>query len=184
MKLVQGDIGIVSEVDEAKMLVKIKWPMSGVVSPWLMIISPLVYYIPMINEQVACFYDEYRRQGVCFPRARAEGEVEYSDSDIIGLKLDTVEIFISRSTGKVTVITDDEVSVKATKVTLDADEVVVTKKLSVKGDSEFTGKVEGKSTIAATGNITSQADVKAGIIGLLTHKHATAATGPPSIPIP
>lgn len=182
MNLVKGDIGIVSELDPKNMLIRVEWPNSNVVSPWLMVCAPVSYYMPVVGDQVVCFYDEYRRQGVAIGLARKEGDVPFQDSDIVGIDLGTCQIKLSRSTGSVTIISDNEVLVQATKVTIDADEVEITKKLTVAGEATFEAAVTADSTITATGMIESKLDVKGPGVLLTKHIHPTAGVGAPTLP--
>lgn len=182
MKLLTGDIGIISEVDATNMLVRVKMMPSGIVSPPLMFITPGFYYMPQANDQVVCFYDERRNQGVAFGRAWQEGTPQYDDEKIIGIKLEGAEIFIDRKTGEISVSSDKTVTVKATSITLEADTVEITKDLKVAGKSELTGAVSAKGTIEAVGNISTNADVKAQTKSLLTHIHTSAAPGSPTSP--
>lgn len=170
MKLVQGDIAVVTEVDPSNMLVRVNWPAAEVSSPWLMYIVPLGYHMPEINEQVVCFYDEFRRSGVAFGNARKEGDAPFDDKDIVGIDLGSAVLTIKRSSGEIKIQTDGKISVKASEVSIDAPELKVSQKMTVGGALSVTGVIE------------SSMDVKAPGVSLLTHTHVSAAPGSPTTP--
>lgn len=70
-----------------------------------------------------------------------------------------------------TEITSENLTFKATKITLD-------------GKIEVTGKITAQAEIEATGEISSLVDVKANTISLLTHQHTGNQGLPTSPPLP
>lgn len=186
MNIVHGDIGIVSKIDAKNNKIRVSWEVSGgVESPWLLFISPLFYYLPKIGEQVVCFYDQFRRTGVAFGVQYVDGTAPFQDADKVGINLGTMQLVISRSTGKIEITTDDTVTITAKSVKIDADTVEITKELKVSGEATFDAAITAKSTIEATGKISSTTDVAAMGVSLSQHIHPTAGVGAPtSTPIP
>lgn len=185
MELTNGAVGIVSQVDPQLMRAKVKWPTTDTESPWLFVATINGFYnMPELGDQAICFYDRHRQTGIIIGIVYADEDVPYSDDDLMAIKFPGLEIRIAKGTGKVEVISQNEVTVKSTKVTIDADEVSVTKKLTVGGEAQFNDAVKASKTIDATGVIKSMADVQTATLKLSTHMHPTAATGPPSPPIP
>lgn len=184
MKLIEGDISVVSEVDAANNLIRVKWPTTDdeVNSPWLLFISPLFYYLPLVGQQVVCFYDRYRRQGVAFGVQYLDGEAPFQDADKVGIDLGVMQLVISRATGKIEITTDETVTIKAKSVKIDCDSLEVTKELKVGGAATFEAAITAKSTLDATGKITSSVDVAAGATSLKLHTHLSAAPGSPTTP--
>jgi len=155
MNLVDGQIGIVSEIDAKNMKARVTLPTDDFVTHWLHIISWGVYWMPEVKDQVACIFDEEYNQGIIIGIVKKDGDAPYSDADTIGFKIGTAEIKISKASGSITVISNEAVNVKSPKITLEADEVKITKKLSV-GTS-----IEAGSTIDAKGAIKSLMEVTA-----------------------
>lgn len=193
----EGHICIVTDIDAANRKVRAMWPtgeantgdepIDGVPTNWLFVLSWFgVYNMPEVNDQVAVLFDEEFNQGIVIGIVTKDGDAPYSDEDIIGIKLANVEIKITKSTGAITVISSDEINVQGSTVNIEADEVNITGDLSVSGKTDLTGDVTAGAKINATGAIKSTVDVTAGPLNLslLAHKHPTAATGPPSPPIP
>lgn len=184
MKLIDGDIGIVSEIDAANNLIRVKWPTTDdeVNSPWLLFISPMFYYLPLVGQQVVCFYDRFRRQGVAFGVQYKDGEAPFQDADKVGIDLGVMQLVISRETGKIEITTDDTVTIKAKTVKVDCDKMEVTKELKVGGAATFEAAITAKTTIEATGTISSDQDVMTGLTSLKLHTHLSAAPGSPTTP--
>jgi phage baseplate assembly protein V len=98
--------------------------------------------------------------------------VEYADGTSIQYDREAHAYTVSVGTGSV-VVNCKTANVNAEeKVTITAP------------DTEITGNLKVGKKIEAGEDITTPADVKAGDIGLKTHKHPTAAVGSPSPPIP
>ena len=74
-------------------------------------------------------------------------------------------------------------TVKASEVTLDAENVKITGKLDVDGDISSAGNITSDGEIEATGNVKG-ADFATPTLSFLGHTHATAAPGSPSGPMP
>lgn len=107
------------------------------------------------------------------------------------------EINVTAKEGKVNIDCDEATIKAATMVTIDGkltvngeakfkDNVDVDKDVAVTGKLDVTMDIATNGKLSATTGIESTADVTAGagVISLLTHKHPTAAPGPPSTPIP
>lgn len=190
MEVNHGGVGIVSELDAVNNKIRVKWPTAfnaegeeGTVSGWLFwMVRPGEENLPKIKDQVIVFYDQWRRSGIAMGVILKDGDSPFKDADIFGFKFEGIEIQITKSTGAVQVISNNEVNLKSTKVTIDADEVKITKKLVVGGESEFKGNVSAEGKIDAVGVIKSTSDVQAGVIKLLTHTHLSAAPGSPTGP--
>lgn len=183
MDLKEGSIGIVSDLDPVNKKVRVKWPTDNVTSAWLQVISMSgFYYMPQINDQVLCLYDEEWNKGVVLGKLTKDGEAEYDSSNIIGFKLGNVEFKINKSSGAVEVTTDQQVTVKANKVLLDAGNIEISGDLDVKGESKFAGKLSANQNIEAVGTIKSDTDVQTPTVKLITHLHTSAAPGSPTSP--
>lgn len=183
MDLVQGSIGIVSDVDPVNLKVRVKWPTDNVTSAWLHVLTISgLYYLPAVNDQVACLYDEEWNRGVVLGKVTKDGDAEYDSANIVGFKFGNVEIKLNKSSGAVEVVTDQQVTVKANKVILDSSNVEVSGNLKVAGDSSFTGKVSANQNIEAVGIIKSNTDVQTLTVKLNTHLHTSASPGSPTTP--
>jgi len=185
MEITNGAVGIVSQIDPQLMRVKVKWPTTDTESPWLFVATFNGFYnMPELGDQAVCLYDERRQTGVLVGVVYADEDVPYSDDDMLAIKFPGLEIKIAKGNGKVEITSQNDVIVKSSKVTLDADEVNVTKKLTVGGEAQFKDAVKASKTIDATGIIKSSTDVQTSTVKLNTHMHPTAGTGPPSPPTP
>lgn len=180
----QIEFGNVSEIDAENLLVKVVVPSyNDVTTGWLNINLPSGSYdLPAEGDQVMIAMDEGFNTGAVIAFVN-NSKPDFNDAKIIGVQFPGFTVKISKETG------DAELTFNGVfKITADSFELTgdtkITGKLEVSDELTASAKITAKSTIAATGNITSQADVKAGLIGLLTHKHPTAGTGPPSPPIP
>lgn len=164
-------VGIVSELDAENMKAIVKFVPEDIPSNWLQILTtPGFYWMPKVNDQVACFVDEEYNQGIVVGLMLKDGEAVYTDADVFGYKLEGVSVQINRNSGEVIIQSDGDVSLKAGKVSIEAD------KLELKGDLDVTGKID------ATGAITSTTEVQAKLIKLSTHTHTSAAPGSPTSP--
>lgn len=184
MQIKEGSVGIVTEVDATNMKARVKWPADdNMVSDWLHILTfKGAYNIPSINEQVACLYDADFNQGVILGSIVLDGEGPYTDEDILGFKLANIEIKISKSSGEITIITDNVVNVKADKITLEAESVEISKDLKVGGKSTFTGDMSTQGKFDAAGIIKSVTDVQTSTVKLNSHLHISAAPSSPTSP--
>lgn len=182
--------GVVAELDATNARVKVDCDgMRTDWIPWTVArAGPGVraWLCPDVGEQVIvlCPYGD-PAQGVvlgsvyqdAFPaNASAKEQHRFTFADGTRLQYNrsthTLTVDITESTGKV-VINCNTAEVHATeKVTIDTPTTQMT------GDLIVDGKID------AGDNITTPAEVTAGNIGLKTHKHPTAPSGPVSPPVP
>lgn len=147
------------------------FPADGIVSGWLpLIVSKALkdkhYYMPDINEPVACLMDENLEDGVILGATyngnavpgTAQGKdvtsIEFEDGTLISYDRSASKLSI-KCVGKVEIETPDA---------------------EIKGPLKVTGN------ISANGEVTARATSLN--VSLSTHNHPTAPTGPVSPPTP
>lgn len=199
-------IGIVTQLDPATARARVKFPEDdtfteteepGIESYWLQVTHRWTtetkeFSMPAVGSQVVCLMDENLEFGVILaglysdadPRPAAPNtsvHLEFSDGTI--LEYDPAAHLLKADVqGDVEVTATGAATIKAAGITLDGP-VTITETLTVDGDSTLTGKVECMDTLEVTSTATAS-QFTAGVISLTTHKHPTAAVGPPSMPIP
>lgn len=191
--------GIVSERDDPNGKVKVEFAEDGIVSDWLPVVvsralNDKFFSLPDVNEHVACVMDENLEEGVVLGAiydSKQQPAIQGADITAVQFQ-DGTKVSFDRATGVLTIETTGDVNMKAPSVNIDGDlnvdgDLDVTGDCTVGGDINATGNIGG-SDISAGGNISANGDITAGLssvpISLLTHKHPTAALGPPSPPIP
>jgi hypothetical protein len=112
-----------------------------------------------------------------------------SDALYVGGLLNGVPVqFVQFNAEGIRIVSPTLVRVEAPQVDIVAAGGVVNVEaptINLKGDvAQTDGNVTMSGTLDVQGNITTPAEVTAGNIGLKTHKHPTAPTGPVSPPIP
>lgn len=181
-------LGVVSEIDESAARVRVDF--DGMRSDWIAWgerrAGPGVrtWSAPEVGEQVvvACPYGD-PAQGVVVcsiyqddhdapADAATIYRTTYADGTVIEYDRAAHAFKVDVGSGSVTVNCATANITASGKATIDAPETEIT------GDLKVGGKID------AQGDITTPAEVKAGDIGLTTHKHPTAGSGPPSQPIP
>ena len=200
--------GKISELDPNKGLVRVVFEEDGWQSFWLSVVVPKsgqdkYYYMPDIGEHVACLMDENAESGVVLGSvwSKANEPAHDKGKDIASVTFaDGSKVVFDRAAGVLTVETQGNIEVKtADSVSIEAAKTVLVKGpngITLEGDTAIYGKlqvsqnietqasIDVQGGITAMGQIESNTDVKALAISLLTHKHPTAPTGPPSPPIP
>lgn len=181
-------LGVVVELDELNALVRVDF--DGLVSDWLRWSATRAgpgvrtWDAPEVGEQVVvvCPYGD-PAQGIVVASVYQEDfdqpanlktkhRTQYADGTVVEYDRETHAFLIDVGTGSVTINCATATVVATTSVTLDTPTTHMTGDLAVVGG------------ITAGQDITTPAEVMAGEIGLKTHKHPTAATGPASSPIP
>jgi len=193
--------GIISEIDPAKGVARVKFEEDGIVSDWLRISVPNTaankderWYD--LNEPVWCIMDEHAETGVIGGSYYHEGNtppIGNADKRAVTFS-DGTKIIYDRDSGTLTIDCVGDVIVKcenatveaSTKVTVDAPDSEVTGNLKVNGNLDIEGNSNSQGSIHAQGEIMSNTEVQAGIIKLTTHKHSgvTPGGGITAIPIP
>lgn len=180
--------GVVAELDEDAARVKVD--ANGMLTDWIpwpeMSAGPgaVTWSAPEIGTQViigcpdgesanAAVLASYYQEAFDAPaNKKTIHRVRYADGTVIQYDREEHAYTIDVGTGNVFVNCATANVTATEKVKIDAP------------DTEITGNLKVGKKIEAGEDITTPADVKAGAIGLKTHKHPTAATGSPSVPIP
>jgi phage baseplate assembly protein V len=174
--------GTISKIDPDNGLVKVSFPSDDIESDWLPMIkqgtkSNKYFHIFDTGEHVACMMDERCENGVVLGAIYSKDETPgaVKGADVVGVEFsDGTVVKYDRSNSKLTIITEGNVEIEATK-------------LKVTGDLEVTGDVDVTGGISATGDLETNGDIKAptgdvtaGPLGvsLLLHKHIGVTTGP------
>ena len=180
--------GVVAELDEAAARVRVDC--DGLRTDWIPWLAERAgpgvrtWSAPEVGEQVVVVSpcgdpaqgvvigSVYQEDHDAPASVKTTHRTEYADGTVVEYDRETTTLTVDVGTGNV-IVNCANANVNATeKVTIDAP------------DTEITGNLKVGKKIEAGEGITTPADVKAGAIGLKTHKHPTAATGSPSVPIP
>jgi phage baseplate assembly protein V len=163
--------GFISSIQPESGRARVSFPADGIVSGWLpLIVSKALkdkhYYMPDINEPVACLMDENLEDGVILG-ATYNGNATpgtANGKDITSIEFeDGTLISYDRSTSKLTIDCAGKVEIITEEATIDGDLVV-------------TGKVE------ATGEVSTGVGVARVALGTHIHPTGTGPSGPPTRP--
>lgn len=147
------------------------FPADGIVSGWLpLIVSKALkdkhYYMPDINEPVACLMDEHLEDGVILG-ATYNGNVtpgSAKGADVTSIEFeDGTLISYDRSSSKLSIKCVGKVEIETP-------------------DAEIKGPLKVTGNISANGEVTARATTLN--VSLSTHNHPTAPPGPVSPPTP
>lgn len=181
-------IGVITELDAAQARVRVD--ADGLLTDWLPWCERRAgpglrtWAAPEVGEQVlvVCVGGDpaqgvvvgslYRDDHDAPADAETVARALFGDGTVVEYDRDAKVLTVDVGEGAVVVNCKTATITATEKVTIDTPETHATGNL----------KVDGK--IDADGNITTPAEVTAGTIGLKTHKHPTAGSGPPSTPIP
>lgn len=184
--------GIISEIDPAKGVARVKFEEDGIVSDWLRISVPNTaenkderWYD--LNEPVWCIMDEHAETGVIGGSYYHEGNTPpIGDPNKRAVTFsDGTKIIYDRAASLLEVSCVGDVIIKcvnatvqaSTKVTVDAPDSEVTGNLKVNGNLDVDGDSSSQGSISAQGAIQSQTEVQAGVIKLTSHKHTGVQPG-------
>lgn len=109
--------------------------------------------------------------------------VSFSGNDLLNLLAIPFRRVQESATTVISIDRKGNVTVKASELTLDAENVKITSKLAVDGDISSAGNIASDDEIEATGNVKG-ADFATPTLSFNGHAHPTAATGSPSGPTP
>lgn len=109
--------------------------------------------------------------------------VSFSGNDLLNLLAIPFRRVQESATTVISIDRKGNVTVKASELTLDAENVKITSKLAVDGDISSAGNIASDGEIEATGNVKG-ADFATPTLSFNGHAHPTAATGSPSGPTP
>ena len=109
--------------------------------------------------------------------------VSFSGNDLLNLLAIPFRRVQESATTVISIDRKGNVTVKASELTLDAENVKITSKLAVDGDISSAGNIASDREIEATGNVKG-ADFATPTLSFNGHAHPTAATGSPSGPTP
>jgi phage baseplate assembly protein V len=163
--------GNISSIDADKGRARVSFPDDGIVSGWLPLVVTKAlkdkhYYMPDINEPVACLMDENLEDGVIlgaiYNGKTAPGGSKGADITSIEFEDGTL-IEYDRSASKLTLKCAGKVEIETTEA-------------EIKGPLKVTG------SITANGEVTARATSLN--VSLSTHNHPTAPPGPVSPPTP
>lgn len=184
--------GIISELDAAKGVARVKFEEDDIVSDWLRISVPNAsgnkdesWYD--VNEPVWCMMDENAETGIIAGSYYHEGNTPpVGDKDVRSTTFpDGTKVSYNRSTselkvecvGPVTIVcTDARVEASGT-VTVDTPDSTFTGNVQIDGDLSFGGNATGQGSLHVIGEIESDTQVKVGLINLTTHKHLGVQPG-------
>ena len=109
--------------------------------------------------------------------------VSFSGNDLLNLLAIPFRRVQESATTVISIDRKGNVTVKASELTLDAENVKITSKLAADGDISSAGNIASDGEIEATGNVKG-ADFATPTLSFNGHAHPTAATGSPSGPTP
>lgn len=193
--------GHITQVDAAKGVAKVNFPDDDIVSGWLKMAvantkDNKVSFPFDEKEHVGCLMDEEMANGIIIcavydtANAPAGGNKDkYSVTFKDGTKIEydrSAHKLTADVKGAVDIVATQDVNIKTnTNATVEAAATAKIKAptVTIDGALTVTGAITAQQTITATGNIIA-ADFASGPITLLTHKHPTAAPGPPSVATP
>lgn len=186
--------GIISETDPSKGLARVAFEEDDLTTDWLPFVVAKAqrdsyFYCPDVGEHVACLMDQNAENGVILGAIYdAKSAPKASSEDLASVVFDDgSKVVFDRSNGKLEIDTQGEIVIKsASNVSIECQTATI-KANSVEIDaanSAVKGNLSVDGTLAASGEISSNVDVRAGVISLVQHKHPTAPTGPVSPPIP
>lgn len=152
--------GRISEVDADKGLSKVTFREDGIVSDWMPMIVPKskgdsYIWTLEINQEVACMMDQHQERGVILGSiySRDLQPVDSGD-DVVAISFSNGDfIKYDRGSGQM--------------------ELKASGGVSIEGDLSVEGRVD------ATGNVTSDQDVYAGLTSLGSHTHNVTVSGNP-----
>lgn len=201
--------GIISEIDSAKGVARVKFEEDDIVSDWLRISVPNAstnkdesWYD--VNEPVWCMMDEHAETGVIGGSYYHEGnQPPIGDKDTRGITFsDGTKVSYNRSSHELMIDCVGDVIIRCKNATVQAESTV---KVDVPS-AQFTGNVQVDGTVTANGmtsngNVQANGDIESsgamkaggqvealsgtpGVVRLTTHNHPTAPTGPVSPPTP
>lgn len=180
--------GVVAELDEAAARVRVDC--DGLRTDWIPWLTERAgpgvrtWSAPEVGEQVVVVSpcgdpaqgvvigSVYQEDHDAPAAVKTTHRTEYADGSVVEYDRETTTLTVNVGTGKVIVNCATATIAATDKVTVDTP------------TAEFTGDVKVGGKVEAQGDITTPAEVKAGNIGLKSHKHPTAGNGPPSTPIP
>lgn len=186
MKYDEGVMGEISDIDAAKMLVKIKiYEADEFTTGWLpLMVIPGTYYVPAAQDQVFAIMTSDYSTGIVI--GGAFNPPPFSDPDVIGLKFDGVDIQINKKSGAINIVSSGDAQINANKIKLNGD-MEFTGNLKLIGDATLQGDTSASGKITAVGVVKSMTDVRTAQASLTTHTHLSAAPGSPTgptLPIP
>lgn len=184
--------GIISEIDAAKGVARVKFEEDDIVSDWLRISVPNAsgnkdesWYD--VNEPVWCMMDENAETGIIAGSYYHEGNTPpMADKDVRSVTFsDGTKVSYNRSTselkidcvGTVQIICEEAKVVANSLVTINSPDSTFTGNVQVDGNLSFGGNATGQGSLHMTGEIESDTQVKVGAITLTTHKHSGVTTG-------
>lgn len=199
--------GNICEQDPAKGLFRVEFDDDGIVSDWMPLVVPKTakdsYSITLdIGEHVACLMDKCSENGIILGSLYSQATApKQAGKDIASVVFDDgSKVVFDRASGTLTVDTKGDITIKTAKnTTVEASQTILIKAangVTIEADTEIKGQltviggIQGngdltvQNSISAGGEIKTQSDFVVGPYRFLSHKHPTAATGPPSPPIP
>lgn len=170
MKALDGlHFGTVSAVDEKTGMVRVRLPdLNNLRTDWLQVLYPKTlqdkcYCMPDLGEHVAILLDENGEDGVVLGAvystadkppvvSRDKWHRRFKDGTVLEYDRST-HTFTVDGPAQINLISSSQVNVKSGQITLDADSVICTGGMTVKGPLTV------ESTLHATGNISSAGSI-------------------------
>lgn len=184
--------GIISELDAAKGVARVKFEEDDIVSDWLRISVPNAstnkdesWYD--VNEPVWCMMDENAETGIIAGSYYHEGNTPpvgnkdvrsttFSDGTKITYNRSTSELKVE-CVGPVTIICTDATVQASGSVTVDTPDSTFTGNVQIDGSLNVDGNSSAQGSLHVVGEIESDTQVKVGLINLTTHKHSGVQPG-------
>ena len=163
--------GFISSIQPNTGRARVNFPDDGIVSDWLPLLvtkafKDKYYFMPDVNEPVACMMDENLESGVIlgaiYNNATTPGSSKGANKTSIEFEDGTL-IEYDRGSSKLTLKCVGKVEIETP-------------------DAEIKGPLKVTGNISANGEVTARATTLN--VNLSTHNHPTAPTGPPSPPTP
>jgi phage baseplate assembly protein V len=184
--------GIISEIDPAKGVARVKFEEDDIVSDWLRISVPNTsenkderWYD--LNEPVWCIMDEHAETGVIGGSYYHEGNTPpIGDPNKRAVTFsDGTKVVYDRATSLLEVSCVGDVIIKcvnatveaSSSVTIDTPESTFTGNVQVDGNLGVNGDATSQGSLNVQGTIKSDTEVQAGVIKLTSHKHTGVQPG-------